>query len=94
MLTDICSGDDDLSTADFIVRNKDYFEVIKGSYFRGGEYNNPEIPVPTREGYEFIGWYRYEKLPTNFNPYIHMPFNDFSVVAEDALHLYAQWKKI
>lgn len=74
--------------------NKDYFEVIKGSYFRGGEYNNPEIPVPTREGYEFIGWYRYEKLPANFNPYIHMPFNDFSVVAEDALHLYAQWKKI
>lgn len=71
----------------------EYFEVIKGEYFRGGEFDNPEIPIPQRAGYKFIGWYRVKTLPENYE-YVYLPFNDFTVVAEDELKLYAQWEKI
>lgn len=70
------------------------YEVYKGEYFRGGTKNNPEIPVPERAGYEFIGWYRIKDLPENFNPYVYIPFNDLTVVGEKELVLYAQWKKL
>lgn len=70
------------------------YEVYKGEYFRGGTKNNPEIPVPERAGYEFIGWYRIKDLPENFNPYVYIPFNDLTVVGDKDLVLYAQWKKL
>lgn len=70
------------------------YEVYKGEYFRGGTKNNPEIPVPERVGYKFIGWYRMKVLPENFNPYIYIPFNDLTIVGEKELTLYAQWEKI
>ncbi len=57
---------------------------------KNGEYFSTEhgaIPIPTRTGYTFKGWY----LTTNVTP-VNAPFTDFTPVFSD-LKLYACWEK-
>lgn len=46
------------------------------------------IPIPTREGYEFIGWYKTKNLTLN-----NAPFTDMVPVSGD-LELYAIWQPV
>lgn len=62
-----------------------YF-IPKNSYFSSN--GGPEIPIPTREGYKFLGWYRVREV-TDAN----YPFTDFTVIIE-SLELFAQWEPI
>lgn len=59
------------------------YTVIKGTYFASSGY---QIPVPTRDGYTFMGWYTV-KNPTAVNG----PFTDLTVVHSN-LTLYALWQ--
>lgn len=60
------------------------YRVKHGMYFESTGY---EIPIPTRYGYEFAGWY------TTPDPKaIHGAFTDISIVASK-LDLYAKWVK-
>jgi uncharacterized repeat protein (TIGR02543 family) len=58
------------------------YEIEKGSYFSATGYS---LPIPTREGYEFAGWYTV-KVPTVVNG----TFTDLTPVVSD-LSLYASW---
>ena len=58
------------------------YEIEKGSYFSATGYS---LPIPTREGYEFVGWYTV-KVPTVVNG----TFTDLTPVVSD-LSLYANW---
>ena len=58
------------------------YEIEKGSYFSATGYS---LPIPTREGYDFTGWYTV-KVPTIVNG----TFTDLTPVVSD-LTLYASW---
>ena len=59
------------------------YEIVGGNYFKASGY---EIPVPTREGYIFAGWYTV-KIPTDVNGAL----TDLTAVFSD-LTLYAKWE--
>lgn len=59
------------------------YEMVGGNYFKASGY---EIPIPTREGYVFAGWYTV-KIPTVVNG----AFTDLTAVFSD-LTLYAKWE--
>ena len=61
--------------------------VNHGSYFSS---TGRDIPVPTREGYEFRGWYTKAEIT---NEYTMSPFTDLTPVY-DNLNLYAIWVEI
>ena len=64
---------------------EEYDDIDKGSYFTAEGYT---IPVPTRDGYDFIGWYTTKGI---LNP-THSAFTDLTPVMCD-LTLYAHWVK-
>lgn len=59
--------------------------VRKNTYFYNNGYG--DIPIPTREGYVFKGWYRSKSPTTTFSP-----FTDFTPILSD-LELFAIWEK-
>ena len=64
------------------------YTAIKGTYFSTTGNGNPKtIPVPTRDGYTFRGWYL-EPYPNPTNA----PFTDMTVIV-DNLELVAVWDK-
>ena len=60
------------------------YKVKHGEYFTT---EHGAVPIPTRTGYTFKGWY----LTTNVTP-VNSPFTDFTPVFSD-LKLYACWEK-
>ena len=64
----------------------EYTEIEKGNYLSTEGY---QIPIPERDGYEFIGWYT---VRTDYNPTNGM-FTDLTPVMSD-LTLYARWEKV
>jgi uncharacterized repeat protein (TIGR02543 family) len=63
------------------------YRVERGSYFSAD--GNGDIPIPTRPGYKFMGWYTKRSV----NPATMSPFTDFTPVFSD-LTLYAIWEEI
>ena len=63
----------------------DTYTVLRGSYFADNGYG--EIPKPTRDGYNFVGWY----TKKNVDPSVMSPFTDLTAVFGD-LELYAIWE--
>lgn len=63
------------------------YKVERGSYFSAD--GNGDIPIPTRPGYKFMGWYTKRVI----NPATMSPFTDFTPVFSD-LTLYAIWEEI
>ena len=63
------------------------FRVERGSYFSAD--GNGDIPIPTRAGYVFKGWYT-KRVVT---PSTMSPFTDFTPVFSD-LTLYAIWEEL
>ena len=61
-----------------------YF-ILSGTYFSANGY---DVPVPTRKGYEFKGWYT--KKAVNYATM--SPFTDLTTVSSN-LTLYALWEK-
>lgn len=59
------------------------YTVSHGSYFYADAYN---IPIPTRPGYTFGGWYTKKSVDTR----VMSPFTDLTAVLSD-LTLYAYW---
>lgn len=71
--------------------NANIFEVERGSYFSENGYG--DIPIPTRPGYTFKGWYRQKiDLSTTTIPATMSPFTDLTPIFSD-LTLYAIWEK-
>lgn len=68
--------------------NQISYEVKRGTYFTSEVNGYNQIPIPTREGYEFVGWYK-TKIITPVNG----PFTDLTPIFED-LTLYAIWKEL
>lgn len=67
--------------------NGDYMFVIdKGEYFYSSGYN---VPVPTRDGYTFLGWYT---VKTSDPDPTRGAFTDITPVMTN-LKLYAAWEK-
>ena len=62
-----------------------YF-IPKNSYFSSN--GGSEIPLPEREGYKFLGWYRVREVTS-----ANYPFTDFTVIIEN-LELFAKWEII
>lgn len=62
------------------------YRVERGSYFSAD--GNGDIPIPTRDGYKFKGWYSKKAV----NSTTMSPFTDFTPVFSD-LTLYANWEK-
>lgn len=60
------------------------YMVRKNTYFQNNGYG--EIPVPTRDGYVFVGWYRTKTITS-----VNSAFTDFTIVLTD-LELYAIWE--
>lgn len=80
------SGYDPYKTSDdskneYVLNNIPY-----NSYFVDCNYGN--IPVPTLEGYEFVGWYRSVQPVAN-----EAPFTDFTLITSD-ITLNARWNRI
>ena len=63
--------------------------VQHGCYF---DSTGASIPIPTREGYDFVGWYRKSEI-TEQEMKIMTSFNDLTPVHGD-LKLYAIWEPI
>ena len=62
-----------------------YCYIQRNTYFKQNGYGN--IPVPTREGYTFLGWYTTKTIgPTSG------VLTDLTPILSD-LELYAQWAK-
>lgn len=61
------------------------YKVTHGEYFST---EHGTIPIPTRTGYVFKGWY----LTTNVTP-VNAPFTDLTPVYSD-MKLYACWEKV
>lgn len=59
------------------------YTVKHGNYFN--THGNPDVPVPTRDGYEFKGWYTTQYPTVN-----SAAFNDLTPVMGE-LELYALW---
>ena len=74
-------GDASMPTASSI------FRVERGAYFSAD--GNGDIPIPTRAGYVFKGWYTKRVV----NTATMSPFTDFTPVFSD-LTLYAIWEEI
>lgn len=55
---------------------------------KGSCYTSVGIPIPEKDGYEFLGWYRKKDADTKVNG----AFTDMVPVYED-MTLYARWKK-
>lgn len=64
---------------------RSHYTVARGAYFSAD--GNGEIPIPTREGYTFLGWYTKRAV----NSAIMSPFTDLTAVFSD-LTLYACWE--
>lgn len=62
------------------------YMVRRNTYFYNNGYG--DIPIPTREGYQFKGWYRSKVPNVTFSP-----FTDFTPILSD-LELFAIWEKI
>ena len=62
------------------------YQIEKGTSFVSAGYG--DIPVPTREGYRFMGWYTKKAV----NHATMSPFTDLTPVFSD-LTLYAQWEQ-
>ena len=60
------------------------YDQFGHSAFQNNGYG--EIPIPTREGYVFVGWYRTKTITS-----INSAFTDFTIVLTD-LELYAIWE--
>ena len=76
-------NDDDESPASMPTTTS-IFKVERGSYFSAD--GNGDIPIPTRAGYKFGGWYTKRAV----TPETMSPFTDFTPVFSD-LTLYANW---
>lgn len=61
------------------------YRIKRGTYFKDNGYGN--IPVPTRDGYRFVGWYTQRTIE---NPAVMSPFTDLTAVFGN-LDLYAIW---
>lgn len=59
------------------------YEVNQNTYFVA---NNGAIPVPTREGYTFMGWYTKDAVDATMSP-----LTDLTPICSD-LYLYAIWQ--
>lgn len=77
------NDDDDAS----MPTNTSIFRVERGAYFSAD--GNGDIPIPTRDGYVFKGWYTKRVV----NEATMSPFTDFTPVFSD-LTLYAIWEEI
>lgn len=66
--------------------NTNLCSVAPNSYFMSSGYT---IPVPTRKGYEFKGWYTNKTV----NHVTMSPFTDLTPIVSD-LTLYAIWEKV
>lgn len=62
------------------------YMVRKNTYFDNNGYGS--IPIPTRDGYIFKGWYKTKNVSA-----ISSSFTDFTIILSD-LELYAIWEKI
>ena len=62
------------------------YVVVSNTYFTDNGYD--AIPIPSREGYKFMGWYR-SKSPNATSG----AFTDLTPILSD-LTLYAKWEKI
>lgn len=60
------------------------YPVKKNSYFEDNNWG--AIPIPTRTGYKFVGWYRTKTITQTSSP-----FTDFTPILSD-LTLYAIWE--
>ena len=65
------------------------FPVIRNTYFSQNGYG--DIPIPTREGYKFLGWYQKRVEPSNILPTM-APFTDMTPILSNMI-LYACWEK-
>ncbi len=63
------------------------YKIPAGYYFISSVYGY-DIPVPTRDGYTFMGWYTKKTV----DPITMSPFTDLTPVTSD-LKLYAIWEK-
>ncbi len=68
------------------IRRSKKFELVNSNFLDNNGYG--DIPIPTRDGYIFKGWYR-SKSPTATSS----PFTDFTPILSD-LELFAIWEKI
>ena len=66
------------------------FTVVGGTYFTDNGYG--DLPIPTRTGYKFLGWYRTKVDPTDIPP-TKAPFTDMTPILS-SMTLYACWEKI
>ena len=78
-------NDSDAEPASMPVGSLASYTVKRESIFSDSGYG--EIPIPTRPGYTFVGWYRTK----NITP-INAPFTDLTSIVSD-LTLYAIWEK-
>jgi uncharacterized repeat protein (TIGR02543 family) len=62
------------------------YKVIRNTYFTDNGYD--AIPIPTREGYKFLGWYKTRTINATSSA-----FTDFTPILSN-LNLYACWEKI
>ena len=75
---------DEAELGDVTMPNDIYsYEVDKNTYFVA---NYDEIPVPTREGYTFVGWYTKPEKDATMSP-----LTDLTPICSD-LYLYAIWQ--
>ena len=66
------------------------YTVVGSTYFTDNGYG--DIPVPTRTGYKFLGWYK-TKVDPNDIPPTNAPFTDMTPIISN-MTLYACWQKI
>ena len=62
------------------------YVITRNTYFIDNGYTS--IPIPIREGYKFLGWYRTKDVTV-----VNGAFTDLTPILSD-LTLYAQWEKI
>ena len=61
-----------------------------GECFASNNYYNGDIPVPTRDGYEFCGWYAKRVIT---NPLTTSAFTDLTPISSN-ITLYAKWEPL
>ena len=62
------------------------YNITHGSYFSANGY---DLPIPTRPGYNFLGWYTKRTVDER----VMSPFTDLTTVSSP-LTLYARWEKL
>ena len=75
----------DEGDATFLIGSDGPFTVERGSYFSENGFG--EIPIPKRDGYTFVGWYRQKQV---YEPTMSR-FTDLTPIFSD-LKLYAIWE--